>query len=240
MTTERKYTDVELERAIAGDLPPDRAAAIERDATAADRARMDELRAEHAAFAGGIDVDEQVRRIEQRVARAAPPPRAPAWLRWAIPAGTLAMAAAVIAMIVMRRGDDDAPANDDDIAIKGDSVALTVHLQTATGSRVIGSGESIAPGDRIRFEVAAPRPGHIAVVAVDGAGKTTVYYPYGGGAAPAFDPTADRLLPGAIELDATPGDETIRVYFSRSPFTTDQIPADASTARIVLRKLPPK
>jgi hypothetical protein len=240
MTTSepRKYTDVELERAIVGDLPADRAAAIERDATAADRARLAELRAEHAAFVGGIDVDAQVRRIEQRVARAAPPRRA-AWLRWAIPAGTLAMAAAVIVMVVVRR--DDGATTDDDVVIKGgDAVALTVHLDTGGSSRPLATGDTIAPGDRVRFEVAAPRAGYIAIVGVDGSGKQTVYHPFGGSAAVAFDPRAGRLVPGAIEFDATPGDETIRVHFSRASFTIDQIPADASTAQIVLHKLPRK
>jgi len=42
---DRRFTDVELERSLAGDLPAARAQLVERDATDADRARLAELRA---------------------------------------------------------------------------------------------------------------------------------------------------------------------------------------------------
>jgi len=73
-----------------------------------------------------------------------------------------------------------------------------------------------------------------------------VYYPYGGSAATAFDPATGRLLPGAIALDATPGDEHFTAVFARKPFGLDAViaairahltlPAGISAAEVVLHK----
>lgn len=204
---ERRFTDLELERSLAGDLPPDRARALEREATDADRARLDELRAEHQAYLGAIDVDAEVRRIEQRAARIKPEPRV-AWWRWMVGGGIL-VAAAAAALVFVRPGKP-AP---DDREIKGGDISLIIH----TPSRQLASGDTVAPGERIRFEINAGRPGHVAIVGVDASGAQTVYVPYGGTAAASFDPGA-RVLPGAIQLDAAPGDETFYALYSEQPF----------------------
>jgi hypothetical protein len=237
---ERHFTDVELERQLAGELPADRA--FDTRATDADRARLAELRAEHEAFLRSVDVDMEVKRIQQRVARAAPEKKV--WWRWLVPASALAAAAAIL-LVLMRRGDTPHKPDDDDLQVKGDDISLIVHLATPDGSRRLSNGDPVAPGDKIRFEVNAVKPGYIAVVGIDGSGALSVYHPGNGTGPAAFDPHA-RLIPGAISLDATPGDEHFYAIYSATPFSFDTVfpaleenrslPAGISKADVVLKK----
>jgi len=212
---DRKYTDLQLERSLAGELALD-------GATPADTARLDELRAENAAFLAQVDVDLEVRRIQQRR-----PPAKAAWWRWLFAGGGLLAAAAAI-MLVVR------PKSEDDLQIKGDGITFLIH----TPSRTLASGDAVTAGEKIRFEIGAPK-GFVAVYGVDGSGATTVYYPYGASAAAAYDPTT-RVLPGAIALDATPGAEHFFAVYSTEPFAIDAavmggVPG-VRTAEIVLAK----
>jgi hypothetical protein len=235
---DRKLTDLELERHLAGDLDAARFA----EGTDADRARLGELRAEQEAFLRSVDVDLEVKRIQQRVANAAPQRRA--WWRWLIPAGTLAAAAAAILVFIKRPTGPDAPIGDD-IQVKGDDITLVVHLATGADSRRLSSGDTVAPGDRIRFEVNAQKPGFVAIIGIDGSGTPTIYHPAQGTGPTAFDPSS-RLVPGAIELDATPGDEHFYAVYSATPFVLDAVipaiagngalPHGLSKAEVVLHK----
>lgn len=242
---DRRFTDLELERQLAGDLPADRA--FETTATDADRARLAELRAEHEAFMRSVDVDNEVRRIQQRVARAAPEPAARRWWRWLVPASALAAAAAVL-FVVFRRGDSPTSPGDD-IQVKGDEITLVVHVQTGATSRRLASGDDVMPGDRLRFEINAAKRGYVAVIGIDGSGALTVYHPDAGTAPLVFDPSM-RILPGAIALDATPGDERFYALYSEQPFALSAVlpaieqnqplPPEISKAEVVLhKKLPP-
>jgi hypothetical protein len=236
---ERKLTDLELERHLAGDL----AAARFSEATAADQARLGELRAEAEAFMRSVDVDMEVKRIHQRVERMTPEKRS--WLRWFVPVSALAAAAAVI-LVVIRRGNDSTggPAGDD-IQVKGDDIALVVHRATGDGSTRLVTGDAVHPGDRIRFEIDAGKPGFVAIIGIDGTGQPTIYHPDHGTAPVAFDPT-EHVLPGAIELDATPGDEKFFAVYGQRPFAFDVVvpalatgtalPPGLSKAEVVLHK----
>jgi hypothetical protein len=236
---ERRFTDVELERELAGDLPADRG--FDQHATDSDRARLAELRADHEAFLRTVDVDMEVKRIQQRVARAAPEKRV--WWRWLVPASALAAAAAVL-LVLLRRGDSPTQ-RDPDIQVKGDDISLIVHLATGDGSKRLASGDLVAAGDKIRFEVNAAKAGYIAVVGIDGSGALSIYHPGNGTGPIAFDPQA-RLLPGAIALDATPGEEKFYALYSPTPFAFDTVltaleqnqplPPTVSKAEVVLRK----
>jgi hypothetical protein len=229
---ERKFTDLELERSLAGDLSLD-------GATPADTARLDELRAENAAFLGTIDVAAEVRAINRRAEQLAPEPAKP-WWRWVFAGGGLVAAAAAVILVVRPRGDkvvDD----DDDIRTKGGGITFVIHAK----SRELATGDAVAAGEKIRFEIGAPKPGYVAVVGIDGRGATTIYYPFGATAPAAYDPAATRLLPGAIELDATPGAERFYAIYSAQTFAIDAVvpaireakpPAGVSTAEVVLEK----
>lgn len=241
---DRQLTDLELERLIAGDYPAARAAELEAKATDADRSRREELEAEHAAFLGTVDVDAEVRAIGKRMAKMEPDAKpAQSWWRWIFTGGALAAAAAAAILLVGRR---DPEPDGDDIGIKGDSITLVVHAANDTGSRTLASGDTIAPGTRIRFEVGAPKRGYITVIGFDARGATTVYYPYGGAEAAVYDPKTGGLLPGAIAVDATPGAEKYFAVFSEQPFSVESVapgvqgkaafPKGISHAEVVLEK----
>lgn len=242
---ERKLTDIELERLIAGDFPAARAAELEAKATDADRARREELQAEHAAFLGTVDVDAEVRAIGRKMEKLEPEKKpAASWWRWIFAGGALAAAAAAVLVLVGRR--DSGTTTGDDIGVKGDSITLVVHAADTDGSHKLASGDAIAPGTRIRFEVGAPRRGYITVIGFDARGATTVYYPYGGAEAAVYDPTTGGLLPGAIAVDATPGAEKYFAVFSEQPFSVESVapsvqgkaafPEGVSHAEVVLEK----
>jgi hypothetical protein len=216
MAEDRKLTDLELERHLAGDL----SAARYAEATDSDRARLVELQAEADAFLRSVDVNNEVRRIQQRM------PDAPkkSWLRWFVPAMGFALAAAVAAIVIRPKSDDD------DIRLKGGDVTLVVHRATSGVSERLDDGDTVAPGDRIRFEVDAPRKGFVALVGVDGSGKSTVYYKD-----VAYSPE-NRLLPDAVQLDATPGDEHFTLLFSTTKFDPAAPPASVVRDEITLHK----
>ncbi len=237
-SADRKLTDLELERHLAGDLPEARLAA----ATGADRARLGELRAESEAFLRTVDVDMEVKRIHQRVERMTPEKRS--WLRWLIPASALAAAAAVT-LVVIRRGSDEPGLPPDNLQVKGDSISLVVHLASGDRSKRLVTGDAVHAGDRIRFELDGMKPGFVAVIGIDGSGQPTVYHPERGSAPTAFDPS-NRLVPGAIELDATPGAERFFAIYSERPFAFEVVlpalaagsalPSGVSKAEVVLQK----
>lgn len=242
---ERTFTDLELERLLADDLPADRARALETTATEADRARLAELRAEREAFLAEVDVAAEVRGIGRKLEALAPAPSAgwfARWQRWLVAGGTfVAAGAAILLLVVLRSGE---PRRDDDVGIKGDGVTLILH--TPTGR--LASGDTVAPGDRIRFEVRAPRAGFVAIAGIDGSARATVYVPEHDREPIAYDPARDGVLPGAIELDATPGDERFYALFSTETFELDAalaglkqgaLPAGVTSAEVVLNKRAP-
>ncbi len=239
---DRRFTDLELERSLAGDLPPARADVLAREGTPADRARLAELEAEHAAFLGSVDVDQEVQRIEQRVARQQPERRN--WFRWLAPIGAIgaigALAVAAVVLVVIRHPAPASLPDDDDLRAKGAAVSLVIH----TADQQLATGDTVSAGTKIRFEAQGATPGYIAIIGIDGARATTVYYPYGAHAAAAIG-RENRLLPSAIELDATPGDETFYALFSTTPFELEpllpaiagnHLPAGLAVSRVVLRK----
>jgi hypothetical protein len=236
---ERKLTDLELERHLAGDLPDARLA----EATDADRTRLAELRADAEAFMRSVDVDLEVKRIHQRVERMTPAKRS--WLRWFMPIGALAAAAAVVLVVIRRGSDDPAHRDDDDLQVKGDAVSLVIHRATGNSSQPLSSGDTVVPGDRIRFEVGVLKAGQLALIGIDGSGSATLYWPENAAGSTTFDPK-DRLLPLAIQLDATPGDEHFYALYSAKQFALAdvmpalvgraELPAGISMAEVVLRK----
>ncbi len=233
---ERAFTDLELERVLAEDLP---ASELDGKATAADRQRLDELRAEHQAFLATVDVDAEVRAIGRKIEKLPAEPRKLAsWWRWVITGGALAATAAAVLIVIDRRPD---PTPDDDIGVKGDGISLIIH----TESRRLATGDIVHPGERIRFEINAARRGYVTVIGIDGAGARTTYFPFGASAAAPIDPAQTRILPGAIQLDATPGDEKFFAVYATHPFTTDEAIAaiakpqpGMSSSEVVLKKQP--
>ncbi len=77
-------------------------------------------------------------------------------------------------------------------------------------------GQTLHPGDALRFTVSTPAPRHVAVLSVDAAGVVSVYHPQGG----APDATLSGVghpLATATQLDGTLGGEILYGVFCQEP-----------------------
>jgi hypothetical protein len=202
----RHIPDALLERYLTDALQAQAKAGIEATlaTSPADQARLEELRADSAAFLLQRPTRIVVERFEKEQRRAR---------RWRWPL-LLAPALAAVALLLIPRlppKDPDGP-----ITVKG-SVILALHRKAGSGSVPVSPEVPLVPGDSLRFEVKAPANGFIAVVSKDSSGAISVYYPYGSDGAAPYDAT-QPLLPGAIELDATLGREDVYALHSTQPF----------------------
>jgi hypothetical protein len=81
----------------------------------------------------------------------------------------------------------------------------------------------VRAGDALRFTVSAHEPVYVAVLGLDATESLSVYHP-AGDRLTQVEAGQQQPLPGAIELDATPGDE--RLY---GVFCTTAVPLSAVT-----------
>ena len=238
---DRQFTDLELERSLAGDLSPARTAALAAEATDADRARLAELAREHAEYLRGGrrrrrgPPDRAARRALQ--ARAAPAVGCAGSCRSARSSPRRPRSV----LFVQSKKPAPRPDDDDDLRTKGDGVSLVIHSEAAPArDRRHRHARRRRSGSRPR----AASPGSSRSSASTARDSTTVYYPYGAREATAIG--MERLLPGAIQLDATPGDEPFFALFSTKPFAIDAVlpavtgagtlPPGIAMSRVVLHK----
>lgn len=127
------------------------------------------------------------------------------WPRAAAAVAGLAAAASVLLLI---RGPGE--------RAKGAGFALGMYVEHAGEVRRAGPGETVAPGDAVRFAVTAPAKAYVAVLSLDPEGRGSVYFPLGA-RAEAVGPGAEVALPLGTRLDATLGEERIVGLFCSSP-----------------------
>ncbi|HLL00190.1 MAG TPA: hypothetical protein VK539_06360 [Myxococcaceae bacterium] len=207
----RRIPDSLLEHYLADALDARTRAQLEETMASSplDQARLQELRADSAAFLIQHPSGPLVERFRQQRKRRQ-------WWRWTVRL-TLAAVFLVLPMLVPH---EMFPAPGDPIEppyqTKGPAI-LVVHRKTDQGSEVVRSSVPLAPGDSIRFEVKAAGNGFVAVLGLDARGVVTVYHPYDGTAAASYD-VAQPFLPGAFVLDETLGREDLYVLTSPRPF----------------------
>lgn len=122
------------------------------------------------------------------------------------------------------RGDAGGPVGPDDayVGVKGDE-AVRAYLRRAGEISPLVDGDDVQPGDAIRFFVDARRGHHVLMVSIDGAQQVSVYFPFGGDGSQELAPGAEQELPGAVELDATLGDERLWILMSSAPIAVATI-----------------
>lgn len=100
------------------------------------------------------------------------------------------------------------------------------------GERVVrgSSAEPLQPADRLRFAYTSASPQYLAIFSLDGDAHASVYYPMESLSA-RIEPGAEVLLPSAIELDDTVGDELIVAMFCDRPFATAPLRAALESER---------
>jgi hypothetical protein len=141
------------------------------------------------------------------------PLRRPLWPR--IAAATAALAAAASLLLVLRPSGE---------RIKGSGFALEMYIQHGSEVRRAGPGETVAPGDALRFAVIAPVESYVAVLSLDPEGRSSIYFPLGP-RAERIPAGADVPLPLSTRLDATIGKERIVALFCRSPIDLEPVRA---------------
>ncbi len=99
------------------------------------------------------------------------------------------------------------------------------------------SAQVLMPADRIRFAYSTPRAQHLAILSLDATAHASVYYPDADQAAP-IEPGTNVLLPSAIELDATLGQELIVAVFCEQPIAVAPL-REALQARRTPLRVPP-
>ncbi|WP_163995035.1 DUF4384 domain-containing protein [Pyxidicoccus caerfyrddinensis] len=200
---ERRIKDALLERYLSDALAPEARGQLESvlAESAPDRARLEELRADSAAFLVQHPPGPLVARYE-----AAEPARRRPWWLLLVPA----LAASVLVGVWPRENP---------YTVKG-TVSLVLHRKAGDGSARVEPGATLAPGDVLQFEVKAAEDGYVAVLSRDGQGTVTVYHPFGGTEAARYQATRP-MLPAAIELDEVRGHEEVYALHSREPFALD-------------------
>jgi len=105
---------------------------------------------------------------------------------------------------------------------KGGGLALTMYVQHGDEVRRAEPGEYVAPGDAVRFAVSTPTPAYVAVLSIDPAGRTSVYFPQAARAA--HVPAGTEVpLPLGTRLDATTGEERLLGIFCGSAVELEPI-----------------
>jgi hypothetical protein len=148
-------------------------------------------------------------RTIERVTR----PRRRRWWRWA--PLVLAPALAVAALLLYLRPSPP------ELAYKG-GPALTVYARRGAQVFVVHEGETLRPGDELRFVVAAAGQGYVLIASLDGAAQASVYHPFAGSRSAAV--AAGRVeLPGSVKLDGTLGHEHLYALFSAQPLDAAEV-----------------
>jgi len=207
--------DYELEAFLCGELSPERCAEIER-ATLADpglRGHLAERSASRARFAV-----EHPLRLSAIPAPAGALSAARASRRWLLVA---ALAAPALALALWWSGArsaatpsfaaEAAPGARDTVRVKGNGLAVELHVKR--GERVFRPrpDERLRAGDRVRLSVEAARAGYLTLLARDEHGSVSVYY--------------DRLpvqpghftVPDSLLLDDSASDEVWLVLLASEP-----------------------
>ena len=112
----------------------------------------------------------------------------------------------------------------EELGVKG-AASLRVFARHQDRVFAVREGMPLAAGDQIRFRVTPSGARFVLVASVDGAGKASVYFPFGGDASAPIDPRATAELPGSVELDETAGPERVFVLLSARPLPAADVVA---------------
>lgn len=105
---------------------------------------------------------------------------------------------------------------------KGQGLALSMYVQHGDEVRLAGPGDTVAPGDAVRFAVTTPVAAYVAVLSLNPAGRAFVYFPDAEQAAQVAA-GLEVALPLGTRLDATRGEERLLGLFCSSPVSLEPL-----------------
>jgi hypothetical protein len=183
-----------LDRFRQKELPPTESADVEAhlQGCARCRAATDALATEEANFrASAAPWRKPLRPFRPRAA-------------WGI--GAVALAAACLLALHPAVG----------VRSKGAPATVGMYVQHGQSVRRALPGETVAPGDSVRFTYSSRAATFLAILSVDGAGVANVYFPEGQQTAP-LPAAEEALLPLATRLDSVLGEEQVVAVFCQRP-----------------------
>jgi len=223
-------SDFTLDRLVSGELTAERVADTESHCASCDDCRA-RVATRRQGWAGIEGVDERVllSRIRTDVAAEKAGNPLAVWFRrfFTVFVPVAAMGAAVL--FVMPRGADEVdpgPVN----RTKG-GVALHVHRLTPAGTEELEGGARLSPGDRLRFSIDLPAPGVVRLFGVGANGVSYEVFP-GASDSPERPAGQAQVLPGAVEVDASPGDERLFLVACANREATDACGYDVANDRV--------
>jgi len=105
---------------------------------------------------------------------------------------------------------------------KGSGLGLTMYVQHGEQVRRAAPGETLSPGDAVRFAISTPTSAFVAVLSLDPLGRAWVYFPR--------QPRAVQIgagtevpLPIGTRLDASTGEERLLALFCNSPVELEPV-----------------
>lgn len=215
-------SELTLERLIAGELAYETKTEVERSVAscASCQARLRALQQGFDAFPA-LDAQGVLARIESK-RETKPTTTFAKWMAWLSGRQGLALGlvTAVVLLIALRAPNTGEPSSSElagGVRAKG-GLTLRVHRQQGAGSELMLSGDTFRAGDRIRFEVDTPADGHLMIVGVESSGSRYVAWPIGSIKSVPVKAGPRRLLPGAVELDAAQGKESLNLVLCPSAF----------------------
>lgn len=160
--------------------------------------------------------------LDELVQARAEPHRAPG--RWGWAGGIVAAAAAALFFVAQ---PDPSPGT---VRAKGDGLVLTVFRERGGEVSRVMSRDVFEAKDRLRFEVDLPRAGHVLVFGVEAGGAVYRAFPNDRDDAVPLPEGPGQLLPGAIELDASAGQEVLHLVLCPGPFKRADVTAGSTLA----------
>jgi hypothetical protein len=195
----------QLDRWMMGELPPPDAETVREHLAGCPTCTE--------AVAGMRTVREEIRALPlPSIPGMAPSarPRAPRLVL-----GGLALALAASLVVALR---PDAPIE----RLKGAGVALGMYVQHGDEVRRAGPGETVSPGDAVRFSITTPVPSYVAVLSVDPVGRAFIYFPEGGRTV-RMPAGPEVPLPLGTRLDETVGEERLVALFCTAPVELEPV-----------------
>jgi hypothetical protein len=140
---------------------------------------------------------------------------------WTFGLGLALPAAAAIALFVgVRRAPG--PAAEPEIAAKG-GAGLMLFARRGTRVFPVDAATRLRAGDQVRFVVTDVRQPYLLIAAIDGSGRSSVYFPYEGAQSAAVGARPRFEVPGSIVVDASAGPERFFALFSSHPLQTSSV-----------------
>jgi len=238
LTVDGHLTDLTVERWVDGELEGEPLAS-HLAACARCMDRVDAVRADTEAFlASPLATPVWLQEVELSAPRVKAPPREPVVVElaerrprrsaaWARMGGVAALAAAVALVVAVGPFEQSSPVDsgpvkppDDGIRLKGRPFSLEVYVNGAEGTRNVGAGQPVYPGERVGFRVAPRSDGYVMILGIDDKANGYRCFPQASEtAAPIKANPAGTTLDEAMQLDDVLGHERLVAVHCLAPFT---------------------